>query len=92
MGQFTSQAKILLARHFFTRETMPTQVCAVAVNKPIYHDVTEDIKYNTMCSFYRCLEHCRPCGILFDKAAIFGVSIKERSCIIPSLELLAVKI
>jgi len=41
LGQFTGQAKILLARHFFTGETMPTQVCSVAQNKPIYHDMTQ---------------------------------------------------
>jgi hypothetical protein len=52
----------------------------------------EVVKYNTVCFFYCCPEHCRHCGILFDKAAMLGVSIKERYSIISNLVLFAVKI
>lgn len=92
MGQFTNQAKILLARHFFTGEIVTIQVCAVAQNNPTYFAVTEKTKCNTVCFFYCCPEHCRHCRILFDKAAMLGVSIKERSYIIPNLVLFADKI
>jgi len=52
LGQFTSQAKILLARNFFTGETVPTQVCAVAHNNPTYCAATEKTKCNTVCFFW----------------------------------------
>jgi hypothetical protein len=38
--QFTSQAKILLARQFSTRETTPTHTAAIAPHQSTNHHIT----------------------------------------------------